>query len=110
MFVSDMSAPHIAALVAQVSSRSSMAAIITGPWPQLYRDELKQRSLDDVAESMRHDVAITTRSIEANGSLIDISFTYPDPAQAQRAVQRIMTRLDEANTSALTKNDPLLLG
>ncbi len=102
LFAEGEDARYLSNLLARLSSRMSLASIIVDPRLNLYPDRMKGHELEDVAETMRQDVVITSRSA-AGGRWIDISFTYLDRLKCQQTVQAFMSRLDE-DYSATAQN------
>ena len=97
----------LAHLLVQAASRTAMAALATDPRWNLYKGALKTRTLDDVAETMRSDVAITARKPEAGLRFIDLSFTCSDRFQCPQILMTIVARLEEEYSAIALKTSPI---
>lgn len=85
---------RIAKIRQQVSSRASLAAIIQRH--DLYPEERRTRSLDEVMDQMRGAIAVDVVGTSENGAertiAFTLSFSYPDAAKAQ-AVTATLTEM-----------------
>ncbi|HYA18537.1 MAG TPA: hypothetical protein VEF06_13785 [Bryobacteraceae bacterium] len=88
-------------LETEVTSRTTLSAIIQDPRLDLYKNLRRSEPLEDVIESMRHDIRI--EPVEHPGmSSRDwvgfvIRFQYDDPHKTQQTVQALVTKFQEAN-------------
>ena len=93
----------------EILSRTSLSAIITDPNLDLYKPERASQPFEDVIQTMLHrDISITIASLpgERRSAAFIISFTYRDRTKAQRTVQALIAKLQEANLSAANHLDP----
>ena len=96
---------RIAKVKQQVISRPDLIAIIQQL--QLYPGQRNRRSLSDIVEDMREDIAIEPISAkiqERSGSqfqtiAFSMSFDYPDPNTAQTVAQKLVERTLEVDAS-----------
>jgi hypothetical protein len=95
MFAAHADPATAADLLAQVSSRSMMAAIIADPRLMLYRDQQEKHDLSEIAAAMQRDMTVTTHK-SAYGQMFNISFVYSDRFRAQQAVEAVSARMREA--------------
>jgi uncharacterized protein involved in exopolysaccharide biosynthesis len=87
----------------EILSRTSLSTIITDPRLDLYKTERSKEPIEDVIESMKHDIKINI--LELPGSMLErtaasafkIEFSYSDQHKAQQVVQTLMTKFMEAN-------------
>jgi hypothetical protein len=88
-------------LKTEVTSRTSLSAVIQDPRLDLYKAMRQTEPLEDVIESMRHEIRI--EPIEHPGMsskdwmAFTVRFGYSDPHKTQGAVQTLVTKLMEAN-------------
>jgi hypothetical protein len=90
---------HLMQMENQILSRTSLSAIIQDPRLDLYASERKTLPLEDVIEKMRRqDIRIRIVSLPANSSeAFSVSFSYPDKVKAQRTVQALIAKFQDAN-------------
>jgi hypothetical protein len=84
-------------LVMEASSRSAMAALNSDSHLRLYASQLKNDTVENVADRLRRNLAINTRGDGGNGRFVDFSFTCFDRFKSQQTVNAIMNRITEDN-------------
>ena len=89
-------AEQIEALQQQVFSRTSLSAVINDPRLRLYKDDLKTQPLEDVIQTMRHNISLSVAG-GANQSDFRLSFLYYDRYKAQQTTTTLIARFEEAN-------------
>ncbi len=96
---------RIAKVKQQVISRPDLIAIIQEL--QLYPEQRTRKSLSDIVEAMREDIAIepvSARIQQRSGTQLQtiafsMSFDYPDPNIAQSVAQKLVERTLEIDTT-----------
>jgi uncharacterized protein involved in exopolysaccharide biosynthesis len=78
-------------------SDTMLEGIITTPALDLYKKQREQKTMHEVAETMRRDLSI--RPVSPSHSAFQISFSYPDPDKAQAVVRVLVTRFAEENVA-----------
>jgi len=92
----------------EVTSRSSLSALIQNPSVNLYEEERQKLPLEDVIEKMRHEVQVTIEDRPGypreTTTVFRIRFVYPNPFKAQAATQLLITRfIDTAQRRILAR-------
>ncbi len=96
---------YIQMMETQVLSRNVLAGIINQPQLQLYSDERRGKSLEDVIEKMKGSIMIQFVTLPGalgrRASAFDIRFNYPDKFKAQGTVRALMNAFNVWNIHAL---------
>jgi hypothetical protein len=93
-------AERVAELENEVLSRASLAPIIQDPRALLYPTESSRIPFEAVIEEMRRNILLERRPAAGGGTgavVLRISFSDPDPTQAQAAVRVLTNKLLELN-------------
>jgi hypothetical protein len=91
---------HFLQLQTEMLSRTSLSNIMQDPRLDLYKKERTNTPLEDVIEKMRADIQVTR---DAPGSAagdylpFHVRFTYEDRVKANRTVQALITKFEDAN-------------
>ncbi|HEY4088819.1 MAG TPA: hypothetical protein VGM43_22970 [Bryobacteraceae bacterium] len=93
---------RIQTMQTQIMSRAELSSIINDPRLQLYKEEQKEKPLEDVIDDMRKAIKIdpvtagegsaTKRAVAFN-----ISFDYKDRFKAQQTVTALISKFEEQN-------------
>lgn len=86
-------------LVMEAGSRSAMGVVIADRHLRLYASLLTNHTVEDIADRLRRNLVIKSRSDGASGRFIDISFTYFDRVKGQQTLNAIMSGIVEADRS-----------
>jgi hypothetical protein len=82
----------------EVLSRTSLKGVIQDPRLDLYPEERAGTPLEDVIETMRRrNIRIRLDGRGPGRLSFHIDFTYRDPVKAQRTVQALLVRFQDAN-------------
>ncbi len=89
----------------QVLGRRALMDLIRFPLLDLYKEERKHTSLEEVAEKMRtHDIMIrlyeAPHAGQSDALAFEVRFRYPDRYKAQQVVREISSRFMEINARA----------
>lgn len=85
---------RFAPILQEILSAESLEKLIQRPQLELYKEERARKPMWEVASEMRRrDIRLTRRG----AVLLEISFTYGDPAIAQAVVRELVTLSMEAN-------------
>jgi capsular polysaccharide biosynthesis protein len=82
----------------EVLSRASLKGVIQNPRLDLYPEERVGEPLEDVIETMRRrNILIRVDSTDQDRLAFHVRFSYRDPVKAQRTVQALLVRFQDAN-------------
>ena len=92
----------------QVLGRRALASLILEPRLDLYQEERKRMTIDEVAEKMRmHDIKIRLYEASAGGKTgaeaFEIRFDYPDRYKAQQVVRELTGKFMEMDFAQARK-------
>lgn len=85
----------------QIMSRTELSSLINDPRLQLYKDEIKEKPLEDVIDEMRRAIHINYVTGDAGSTkkavAFNISFDYKDRFKAQQTVTALISKFEEQN-------------
>lgn len=93
---------RIQTMETQIMSRAELSSIINDPRLQLYKEEQKEKPLEDVIDDMRKAIKIDPiKSDEGSATksavAFNISFDYKDRFKAQQTVTALISKFEEQN-------------
>jgi hypothetical protein len=89
-FVQNGSPEQIQSISNDAISNTSLSLIVNDPRLELYKEERKTQSLEDVIQNMRRHLGITP-----SGQYFTLSFEYGDRFKAQQTVNAVVNRLNK---------------